>query len=155
MIFSDQRLERLVYVSAATRELSPAELVELGRKARRNNAERRVTGMLLYIEGEFFEILEGPSAAVEETFARICADERNEWATPLIREHPFLRAFRSWSMGAHGLPFRELSGEHFFEPDWEQVRRRANSDRLVYFGFLERFCQAGEAVGRASDSVRG
>ncbi|MEM1419379.1 MAG: BLUF domain-containing protein [Pseudomonadota bacterium] len=118
MIFLDQRLERLAYISAATREFSTQDLIEMGYEARRNNENLRVTGMLLLLEGEFFQVLEGPTAAVEEIFSRIGVDERNEWVTPLVRERPFRRVFRTWSMGVMDLPFDKLPKDVFFKAEW-------------------------------------
>ena len=72
--------------------------------SRRNNAAADVTGMLLHIDGGFLQILEGPDAAVEETFARIAADPRHTRVARLWREPAERRIFRDWSMGCDRLP---------------------------------------------------
>lgn len=148
MIFNDQRLVRLVYVSAATAPLSRVDLIDMGETARRNNRAHRVTGMLLHVEGEFFQVLEGPAASVEEIFSRICEDPRNQWVTPLLRERPFFRVFRSWSMGCFDLPFEKLPDDVFFKADWEQVRLRVKADhRQSFYRFLERFYEVNHEQG--------
>ncbi|MEL6284380.1 MAG: BLUF domain-containing protein [Pseudomonadota bacterium] len=153
MIFLDQRLERLAYISAATREFSPQDLIEMGYEARRNNENLRVTGMLLLLEGEFFQVLEGPTAAVEEIFSRICVDERNEWVTPLVRERPFRRVFRTWSMGVMDLPFDKLPKDVFFKAEWPEVKRRTNAEGQEFFGFLERFYRTNDQLARAAGEI--
>ena len=47
----------IVYVSSATRPFQEAELQDLLLKARENNARLGVTGMLLYIGGNFMQLL--------------------------------------------------------------------------------------------------
>ena len=148
MIFGDQRLLRLVYVSAAAPTLLRDDLIEIGRTAQRNNGSMRVTGMLLHVEGEFFQVLEGPGAAVEEVFSKICEDDRNEWVTPLLRERPLRRVFRTWTMGCFDLPFDELPRDLFFRADWDEVRLRVKANRRQeFFGFLERFYRVNLQLG--------
>lgn len=143
MIWKDQRLTRLVYVSAASRRLGREELVKMGEEARRNNDRARVTGLLLYVDDEFFQVIEGPSDEVETLFDRIQRDARNRWVTPLLRERPFFRIFKHWSMGCFNLPFDDLPKDLFFRADWDQVRLRVNADRRQsFYRFLERFYEA-------------
>lgn len=143
MIWTDQRLMRLAYVSAASQPLSREDLVDIGETARRNNLARRITGLLLYVDGEFFQVLEGPCGQVEQLLSNISEDERNLWVTPLLRERPFFRIFKSWSMGCFDLPFDDLPNDLFFKADWDQVRLRANADRRqAFYRFLERFYEA-------------
>lgn len=126
-------------------------MVELGDAARRNNNRLRVTGLLLHVEGEFFQVLEGPGGAVEEIFSRICEDDRNQWVTPLLRERPLFRVFKAWSMGCFDLPFERLPEEVFFRADWEAVRIRVNSDRRQgFYRFLERFYEVNQTMGKVA-----
>ena len=149
VIFGDQRLLRLVYVSAAADDISRNDLIEIGRTAQRVNMELRITGLLLHVEGEFFQVLEGPGGAVEEVFRRIGEDPRNRWVTPLLRERPFRRVFRTWSMGCFDMPFEELPASVFFRADWEEVRLRINADsRHEFYGFLTRFYQVNQHLGQ-------
>lgn len=92
-------LIHLIYASAATADLSAAQLGALLAVARGNNTSAAVTGMLLYSEGSFFQVLEGAPGAVDATFARITTDPRHRRATVIIRESIARRAFGEWSMG--------------------------------------------------------
>ncbi len=150
MIWNDQRLMRLVYVSVASRPMGRADLVEIGQTARRKNLANKITGLLLYVEGEFFQVIEGPADHVERLFGSIEQDPRNRWVTPLLRERPFFRIFKNWSMGCFDLPFDELPRDLFFRADWEQVRLRVNGDRRhAFYRFLERFYEANMFEKRA------
>lgn len=88
-----------IYASAASSCLPTAKLPELMHAARRRNEQLDVTGMLLYAEGSFFQVLEGPAVLVDALFARIETDPRHEQVTQIIREPITRRAFPGWSMG--------------------------------------------------------
>jgi len=67
----------LVYVSSATLPFSGEDLRALLATCRENNAELGVTGMLLYKDGNFMQVLEGDEQAVRGLYARIAADPRH------------------------------------------------------------------------------
>jgi len=96
-------LIHLVYASAASRPLSKQELLDLLSLARERNAARGVTGMLLYAEGTFFQVLEGEEDVVMPLFDHICEDPRHDRVLTVVKEPISARSFSDWSMG-----FREL-----------------------------------------------
>ena len=96
---SDGSLVRLVYTSAATREMGQDELEELLTRARERNAACGVTGMLLYHDGSFLQALEGEREIVDALFERIEEDPRHTQAAVLLRTEVDERVFDSWSMG--------------------------------------------------------
>lgn len=150
MLFAEGRLVRLAFVSAAATRISGRDLIEIGETSSRNHEARRITGMLLYADGEFFQVLEGPEAAVEEVLSRAGADPRNRCVTPLTRERLLFRLFRGWSMGCFDLPFETLPRDVFFKADWEQVQSRVNADRRhAFYRFLERFYEVNLGAERA------
>jgi len=112
-------LQQLIYASAACRPFDAPELGQLLRTARANNARDGVTGMLLYADGSFFQVLEGEVDVVDAVFAKIERDARHVQVTQIIREPIPRRAFDSWTMGFYRLPNDELAGlvgvNHFFD----------------------------------------
>ena len=52
-------MHQLVYVSAATHAFTKSELLELLNKARANNQRLGITGLLLFKDGDFIQLLEG------------------------------------------------------------------------------------------------
>jgi hypothetical protein len=92
-------LIQLIYVSNAPHEMENAELTEILEVAARNNAAREITGMLLYANGSFLQILEGESAAVDAIFERISRDPRHANIFVLEREAISERSFPHWRMG--------------------------------------------------------
>jgi hypothetical protein len=102
----------LVYVSAATALCTDSELLSLLDAARKNNSNREITGLLLYYEGSFIEILEGRQETVEWLFdEKIRLDKRHHNITRLISGFEPRRSFPQWSMGFRRVE-KELMNEH-------------------------------------------
>ena len=92
-------LFQIVYLSRAGDGFDPDSLDELLALARARNAEQDITGMLLYSEGSFIQVLEGPEQAVQNTFSKIEKDTRHREVKVVLRTHVDERAFAEWSMG--------------------------------------------------------
>ena len=88
----------LVYSSTATRSMSEADLVEILSQSRTNNAKHSLTGMLLYQNGYFIQLLEGPEAAVRDCYTRIQTDPRHTDILTLVEKPLRRRYFPEWSM---------------------------------------------------------
>ena len=74
---SDASLRRLIYISSASGKFGQADLDAILAISRKNNSARGLTGMLLFHDGCFFQVLEGEAAIVERTFATISNDTRH------------------------------------------------------------------------------
>ncbi len=92
-------MHQLVYVSAASWAMSNADLNGILDVSRRNNRRDGVTGMLLYIDRGFLQVLEGPRPAAQETFAHIRRDPRHNAVRVLVEQEIRERLFAGWSMG--------------------------------------------------------
>jgi Sensors of blue-light using FAD len=90
---------QLLYRSRAIRDFWPDDLFELVEKSRRKNAERDLTGMLLFHQGYFLQLLEGPEQAVRGCFARVEADPRHDSVSILLEGTSAERDFPEWTMG--------------------------------------------------------
>lgn len=99
-----------IYVSAATHEFGQDELSELLQAARLTNSRLGVTGMLLFAEGTFFQVLEGPPRTVDDLYERISRDRRHSEVAKIIREPIARRSFDEWTMGFSRLSRRDLAG---------------------------------------------
>jgi Sensors of blue-light using FAD len=95
----DGREVLLAYSSQAVRHFESRELVDLLTLARVNNERLGITGMLLYIDGSFFQVLEGDEEALHALYKAIEADERHGKVIKLIEEPIEKRTFSDWSMG--------------------------------------------------------
>ena len=87
---------------------SQAELRALLDVSRRNNSRVGITGMLLYKEGNFMQVLEGPAMAVREVHERIQHDPRHTGLITLMERSGTQRQFADWSMGFRNLADPDL-----------------------------------------------
>jgi len=87
-----------LYISTVTPNQSVA-LDDILRISRRNNSAVQVTGLLMFNGKRFLQVLEGPSAAVAATYARISIDPRHRAPVILSRKTVAVREFGEWSMG--------------------------------------------------------
>lgn len=92
-------LYRVIYISASKTLLGPAETEELLKRSRPNNVAAGITGILVYHDGGFFQVLEGPRAPVEKLFATIRTDPRHHRVIALWQGAADARLFGNWGMG--------------------------------------------------------
>lgn len=88
----------LVYVSTAFHLMSNDELLEILRVSRERNAVCSVTGLLLYMSGNFMQVLEGEEADVLPIFQSILNDRRHHDIIVLMQEPIPNRQFADWQM---------------------------------------------------------
>ncbi|MDD1616107.1 MAG: hypothetical protein CG439_1226 [Methylococcaceae bacterium NSP1-2] len=89
----------LVYVSVATKEMNDDDLLSLLEQSRTFNKANGLTGLLLYKERFFIQVLEGEESIIDALFERIKADTRH-FNVLLILKNPIIeRDFEQWAMG--------------------------------------------------------
>jgi hypothetical protein len=111
----DQMLELLdtstyyiLYRSRAIGHPTPQDLQALLEYARACNAQEHITGLLLYCDQEFVQVLEGPAAAVRALYARIQADTRHTQVVTLSEGPGPQRWFAEWQMAFGYVRFTDL-----------------------------------------------
>lgn len=92
-------IRQIVYVSSGVREYAPDEVEKIADAGRRNNAGNGITGILLYYNGNFMQLLEGVPDVVAETFERISSDDRHSGILKLQDSIVWKRAFPDYQMG--------------------------------------------------------
>ncbi len=70
-------LKRIRYISEFSDALGPDELRQVAADSARNNKRDQITGLLISAGNLFFQLLEGPPAAVDECYRRIKEDPRH------------------------------------------------------------------------------
>jgi hypothetical protein len=127
----------VTYVSSAVQMFSREALHELLRKSRSANDAAGLTGMLLYRDGNFMQVLEGEAPAVQSTFKKIQADPRHRGILVLLKQENLQRRqFNGWSMA-----FRDLGAPSTLTlPGFDEFLNTPLTD--------PRFTQDPSAVGR-------
>ena len=87
------------YVSTATPAFDPARRVERAPLGVLVVQPRRVSGVLLFCNGRFCQLLEGPAASMEEVIGRVQRSSLHTDLLTLHREPITLPVFPSWSLG--------------------------------------------------------
>jgi hypothetical protein len=123
-------VDYMLYVSQARPGLSDEDLEQILTESRTYNAQRGITGLLLYVPrrdgrtGSFMQMLEGRHADIETLRERIFKDPRHHTKVVLESGTKPERDFSDWSMAFKNAPpeslekypdFRELGEEHFLE----------------------------------------
>lgn len=90
---------QLIYVSSARGRLSSTHISEILDSSRRNNQRDGITGLLVFDDGLFFQVLEGEDAVVRDCFSRIATDPRHGSIAPIMENQIETRSFPDWSMG--------------------------------------------------------
>ncbi|UOQ74109.1 BLUF domain-containing protein [Hymenobacter cellulosilyticus] len=95
----DTSIYQLLYRSQAVGPMAEQHLQQLLEWSRAYNAQHRITGLLLYSEGHFVQVLEGPQEEVRTLYARIQQDVRHQRIVTIGEGPEPVRRFADWSMG--------------------------------------------------------
>ncbi len=100
---------QIMYASQAAEPMSVAGLEEILADARVGNQARDVSGALLYVDGVFFQVIEGEEDVVRRLMANIANDTRHHSVKIIHEAEIDERAFRSWSMAYVSATAEQLS----------------------------------------------
>jgi hypothetical protein len=94
----DQALFQLSYVSTAKDGLKFEDIKSILEQSNGKNKDLEITGILVYCNKHFFQILEGEKKYIEDVFNTISVDCRHDNIIK-IQECPITqRHFKSWAM---------------------------------------------------------
>lgn len=105
---------QLIYGSTVKTPMTDDDLVELLRKSRQKNEKLGITGMLLYRNNNFLQVLEGDEDAVLSLYATIERDDRHMSVMKIAQRNIPARFFPDWKMGFVNLDKDELADEPGF-----------------------------------------
>ncbi|MEL6244271.1 MAG: BLUF domain-containing protein [Pseudomonadota bacterium] len=91
-------MRRLVYTSTAARMMAADDLNRILAASRANNARDGISGLLVYHDGCFLQVLEGEPEAVEQCYARIRRNPLHHSAILMMSETAPVRVFDGWRM---------------------------------------------------------
>jgi len=98
------------YVSRSSEPMSSEQLLALLLQCRKNNAENAVTGMLLYKDGTFLQVIEGEDEVIDQLVDLILDDPRHAQVQILSRKSISSREYADWSMGFEQVTDARLEG---------------------------------------------
>ena len=110
----------LVYTSIANQKMSDDNLKELLKKSRLKNERKNVTGMLLYLDPFFIQILEGEEAIINELFNIIKQDAKHHKIKPIYKKPIEERSFPNWTMGFNKINAENVEAVEGFSDFWQR-----------------------------------
>jgi len=110
-------LDSLVYVSSAVRLLNLEEISYLLNRARDRNKEYGITGVLLQIDGNYMQYLEGLKDNLDIIYNIIQEDEQHTGLILIAREAIEVRLFSDWPLAYYAMDGRDDVGS----PDERQL----------------------------------
>lgn len=91
-------MHHIIYLSKVSAPLPEEELVRLLEQARANNNRRNITGILVYSDRQFLQLLEGDEADLASLYAKLSQDPRHTGVIKLADKPIGARSFSDWSM---------------------------------------------------------
>ena len=92
----------LIYYSRASKEMTEKEINEILATAHERNKDLCVSGILIYYNGYFVQLLEGNRVPVNQIFQCISNDERNENVTVMSVREIVHKSYKGWDMAYMG-----------------------------------------------------
>ncbi len=131
---------RIIYFSAAIETTKEEELNAILLKSRTYNLANDITGILLHIDGDFLQILEGEKENVKYLFEKIKKDKRHRGVLTVIESEINQRQFPDWSMGFKYTGYVEINKIKSLSG----FNREAflNADEKVTNAFLKTFLES-------------
>lgn len=100
------RLKQIVYLSHSTESnMSHEELQNIVMTCRQRNVHLDITGLLLYKEGNFCQIIEGPEENVDTAMRSIKNDPRHGGMIVILDRYVQERSFRYWNIAFRNLAY--------------------------------------------------
>ncbi|MEO8582800.1 MAG: BLUF domain-containing protein [Flavitalea sp.] len=101
-------MDFILYLSTAKALFTDEALQKLLELSRANNQQQDISGMLLYHDGAFLQVLEGEKANIETLYRKLEKDTRHYEVLQIMAGQSEHRYFPEWSMG-----FRKLSANEW------------------------------------------
>jgi hypothetical protein len=94
----ESALQQVIYTSIASPLLDGGEIFKIVSDAAQKNRRLEITGMLVIVQGRFFQAIEGPPQNIDKLLNSLNNDPRHHSVRVLRRNSIELRQFPNWSM---------------------------------------------------------
>lgn len=104
-------LKQIIYISETPTPLSLPEVEAILEVSRKNNRHDGISGMLLYADNVFIQVIEGEESLVTALYQKVSKDPRHTAVTLVSDQAIKQRSFRNWSMGFSQISDPEILAE--------------------------------------------
>ena len=115
----------ITYVSSAVLQFRESTLQDLVEQCQANNKRLGVTGVLVYSDGNFMQVIEGPDLVTHALYDKIKRDNRHRDVTTINIQPLEVREFQGWSMAYNIIPPRTLRENAIPHAFLDRARQRA------------------------------
>ena len=116
---------QLIYRSVAAPGIDAGVAARISEYSRQRNRSLEITGVLLFDQRNFVQVLEGGTNIVDLVFGQIQKDDRHSDVTLLSRIEKLERSFPYWSM-----QLSVVRTAYFEQPPWQNPQFDAASPRF-------------------------
>ncbi len=108
-------MKNIGYYSSTSNDFKESDIKDILETSIHKNKKLNVTGILIYADGCFFQIIEGPDENLDNLYKAIKRDYRHQGIITLIDEEINNRNFPDWSMSVLKLDPNILNHKEVFE----------------------------------------
>lgn len=113
------------------------DIKQLWIKSKKSNAKLNITGILLYIDGDFLQVLEGKKNIVLNLFELIKIDKRHKSMIIVFNNEVDKLEFPNWSMAFSATDYNEIKKIQGFED--VNPKKMAKIDNKTVIIFIKTF----------------
>jgi len=132
-------VKQIVYRSKATLDITPEIIGDILAVAQENNTRYAITGLLLYGDGVFMQVLEGSPDAADEIYARIRHDPRHCDVRDIYTGYADFRSYPDWQMACRPLLPPPRPGEDVFQRATDMLDQHDGSTPIDIGSFMRSF----------------
>lgn len=139
------RLKQIVYLSHSNEtSMSHEELQKIVMTCRQRNERLEITGLLLYKEGNFCQILDGPEESINIVMESIRNDIRHGGIVVILERFVEERSFRYWNIAFRNLAYTSRMN------DWadSQAILTSTEEQLLFDRTMEAVHEPPQKVSR-------
>ena len=131
---------RIIYLSSATTKFTNEEILTLLNASRKNNEANKITGLLLYSDGNFLQIIEGKQKKIKALYAKINMDFRHRNIIKVFEGKVSHRIYPKWHMGFNSID-KEFENQTTETDSYQSV---SSEDDLIASTFIATFLKSNK-----------
>ncbi|AUS05992.1 BLUF domain-containing protein [Pseudotamlana carrageenivorans] len=132
-------LKTICYISDSNRDVTINNLNELYSAAKANNSKNHITGVLVYKNHNFLQVLEGAQELVDETFERIKNDSRHNNIFKVISTSIEGRIFEDYNFGFTVIDDKKELKNLYEYLEWLKLGHNKLANEVI--GMVENFIE--------------
>lgn len=122
---------QLVYLSRISQDFNPTEDMDaIMQIANKRNRKLGITGILIYRDGIFIQLLEGEKDRVLKVYGYVASDFRHTSIKPILKQENTNRLFEEWTMGYRNLSKASKTSNELLESWNDLVHRSQNHEKI-------------------------